>query len=128
MEYTIQKLAKLAGVSVRTLHHYDQISLFKPSRVGDNGYRYYGKPELLRLQQILFFRELRFSLETIRAVLERPDYHERTCREFSILDWTSGDIKRRASIRPSGVLKKSLNIITFLNTSPVWNCWRILID
>jgi MerR family transcriptional regulator, thiopeptide resistance regulator len=72
--YTVKQLAKLSGVSVRTLHHYDEIGLLKPAAVGLNGYRYYGPEELLRLQQILFHRELEFPLEAIRAVLTQPDF------------------------------------------------------
>ena len=52
--YTVSQLARLSGTSVRTLHHYDEIGLLKPASVGDNGYRYYGREEMLRLQQILF--------------------------------------------------------------------------
>lgn len=72
--YTVKELAKLSSVSVRTLHHYDQIGLLKPAAVGANGYRYYGREELLRLQQILFHRDLEFPLEAIRAVLETPGF------------------------------------------------------
>ena len=72
--YTVKQLAKLSGVSVRTLHHYDEIGLLKPAAVGENGYRYYGREELLRLQQILFHRELEFPLEAIRAVLAAPNF------------------------------------------------------
>ena len=72
--YTVRQVAKMSGVSVRTLHHYDQIGLLKPASVGENGYRYYGHEELLRLQQILFHRELEFPLEAIRAVLAAPDF------------------------------------------------------
>jgi len=64
----------LSGVSVRTLHHYDEVGLLKPACVGANGYRYYGKEELLRLQQILFHRELGFALEEIGRVLDAPDF------------------------------------------------------
>ena len=71
---TVRALARLSGVSVRTLHHYDQIGLLKPACVGANGYRYYGREELLRLQQILFHRELEFPLEAIAQVLARPDF------------------------------------------------------
>jgi DNA-binding transcriptional MerR regulator len=67
-------VAKLSGVSVRTLHHYDEIGLLKPDSVGANGYRYYGQDELLRLQQILFHRELGFPLEEIRQVLDAPGF------------------------------------------------------
>ncbi|MBI1199650.1 MAG: MerR family transcriptional regulator [Phenylobacterium sp.] len=72
--YTVKQVAKLSGVSVRTLHHYDDIGLLKPAAVGANGYRYYGKDELLRLQQILFHRELGFPLDEIRQVLDAPDF------------------------------------------------------
>jgi DNA-binding transcriptional MerR regulator len=72
--YTVKQVAKLSGVSVRALHHYDEVGLLKPACVGANGYRYYGKAELLRLQQILFHRELGFPLEEIRAVLDAPDF------------------------------------------------------
>jgi MerR family transcriptional regulator, thiopeptide resistance regulator len=71
---TVKALARLSGISVRTLHHYDQIGLLKPASVGANGYRYYGREEMLRLQQILFHRELEFPLEAIAEVLARPDF------------------------------------------------------
>ena len=58
MEYTIQKLAELAGVTTRTLRWYHRIGLLTPSRIGENGYRYYGGAEVDRLQQILFYRAL----------------------------------------------------------------------
>ena len=73
-QYTVKDVAKLSGVSVRALHHYDEIGLLKPACVGENGYRYYGREELLRLQQILFHRELEFPLEAIAAVLTAPDF------------------------------------------------------
>jgi len=73
-KYTVNQLARLAGVSRRTLHYYDHIGLLKPDATGDNRYRYYAHPALLRLQQIRFYRELGFSLEQIRAALEQPDY------------------------------------------------------
>jgi DNA-binding transcriptional MerR regulator len=74
MEYTVRRLARLAGVSVRMLHYYDEIGLLKPTRVGANGYRYYGEPAVLRLQQILFYRELGFGLDDIAAALDAPDF------------------------------------------------------
>jgi DNA-binding transcriptional MerR regulator len=74
MEYTVKQLAKLAGISVRTLHYYDEIGLLEPSYVKPNGYRCYGKAELMKLQQILFFRELEFSLEQIAEIFEAPDF------------------------------------------------------
>jgi DNA-binding transcriptional MerR regulator len=71
---TVSEVARLSGVSVRTLHHYDEVGLLKPAHVGANGYRYYGDDELLRLQQILFHRELGFPLEAIGKVLDAPGF------------------------------------------------------
>jgi DNA-binding transcriptional MerR regulator len=72
--YTVKEVAKLSGVTVRALHHYDQLGLLKPARIGENGYRYYGREELLRLQQILLHRELELPLEAIAEVLDRPGF------------------------------------------------------
>ena len=72
--FTVKQLSKLAGVTPRTLHHYDDIGLLKPSRIGDNGYRYYGEEALLRLQQILFYRELDMPLEEIKKIMGRRDF------------------------------------------------------
>jgi MerR family transcriptional regulator, thiopeptide resistance regulator len=71
---TVKQLSKLAGVTPRTLHHYDQIGLLKPSRVGENGYRYYGEESVLHLQQILFYRELGIPLEDIKKIMGRRDF------------------------------------------------------
>ena len=70
----ISEAARLTGVTVRTLHYYDKIGLLKPSAVTDAGYRVYSADDLARLQQILFFRELDFPLEDIRAILQDPAY------------------------------------------------------
>ena len=72
--YTVKQLAILADVTPRTLHHYDAIGLLRPSHVGENGYRYYDEEAALRLQQILFYRELALGLDEIRALLDRPDF------------------------------------------------------
>jgi MerR family transcriptional regulator, thiopeptide resistance regulator len=72
--FTVKQLSRLAGVTPRTLHHYDAIGLLKPSRVGDNGYRYYGEDALLRLQQILFYRELDIPLDDIKKIMGRRDF------------------------------------------------------
>jgi DNA-binding transcriptional MerR regulator len=74
MAYTVKQLAQLAGVTVRTLHHYDEIGLLTSPVIGANGYRYYDEGSVLRLQSILFYRELDFPLEAIKAVLDRPDF------------------------------------------------------
>src|SRR5512135_1128806 len=72
--FTVKQLCKLAGVTPRTLHYYDQIGLLKPTRVGENGYRYYGEESVLLLQQILLYRQLDLPLEDIRKIMERPDF------------------------------------------------------
>jgi DNA-binding transcriptional MerR regulator len=74
MAYTVTKLAKLSGVSIRTLHWYDEVGLLKPAYYGSNGYRYYEEEQLLFLQQILFFRELGFELKKIQEILGRNDF------------------------------------------------------
>ena len=74
--YTVKQLAKIAGVSVRTLHYYDEINLLKPSSRSLAGYRQYGESDLLRLQQILFFKELNFPLDKISHILDDPDFDQ----------------------------------------------------
>lgn len=76
MNYTINKLAQLAGVSVRTLHFYDEIGLLKPAYVADNGYRYYLHEQLFLLQGILFYKELGFELRKIKEILENQDFNQ----------------------------------------------------
>ena len=74
MEYTINQLAKLAGVSTRTLRYYDQCGLLPPKTVRSNGYRIYGETEVNRLQQILFYRELGVELSEIGRILAEKDF------------------------------------------------------
>jgi len=74
---TVKQIARASGTSVRALHHYDHIGLLKPE-IGANGYRYYGQAELLRLQQILFYRELGLTLAAIARILDDPAYDTRT--------------------------------------------------
>ena len=71
---TVKEVASLTGVSVRTLQYYDEIGVFKPTRVTDAGYRLYDDEALNTLQQVLFFRELDFPLKDIRSIMEKPDY------------------------------------------------------
>lgn len=74
MEYTVQKLSQIAGVSTRTLRYYDEIGILKPARVNSSGYRIYGQTEVDRLQNILFYRELGVELEQIKAIIEAPSF------------------------------------------------------
>lgn len=67
---TVQEVSKITGVSVRTLHYYDQIGLLKPAKITEAGYRIYEEEQLERLQSILIYRELKFSLKDIKAILD----------------------------------------------------------
>jgi len=71
---TVKQVSELTGISVRTLHYYDEIGLFKPSKVTVSGYRMYDNDALETLQQILFFRELDFPLKDIKAIMLNPRY------------------------------------------------------
>jgi len=82
MNMRIRAFADLTGVSVRTLHYYDEIGLLKPAAVDERtGYRYYDEQALLRLQEILFYRELDFSLKQICEILSSPDYDKERALE-----------------------------------------------
>jgi len=74
MEYTVQKLGSLSGVSARTLRYYDEIGILKPARINSSGYRIYGQAEVDRLQQILFYRELGLGLDNIKEIVTAPSF------------------------------------------------------
>jgi DNA-binding transcriptional MerR regulator len=74
MEYTVQKLGQIAGISTRTLRYYDEFGILKPARINSSGYRIYGQAEVDRLQQILFYRELGVSLESIKDIVTAPAF------------------------------------------------------
>jgi len=74
MEYTVQKLGRMAGISTRTIRYYDEIGILKPARINSSGYRIYGQQEVDRLQQILFYRELGVSLDDIRSIVASPGF------------------------------------------------------
>jgi DNA-binding transcriptional MerR regulator len=76
MPYTVKEVSKLSGVSVRTLHYYDEIRLLQPAYYGENGYRFYEEEQLLRLQQILFFRELDFTLAEIQKIMDSDTFNQ----------------------------------------------------
>lgn len=78
---TVKEVSRLTGVSVRTLHHYDAIGLLKPARVTEAGYRLYDDAALQRLQSILLFRALRFSLKEIGKILDSPGFDPRDALE-----------------------------------------------
>lgn len=74
MEYTVQKLSQLAGISTRTLRYYDEIGLLKPAKINSSGYRIYSPIEIDKLQQILFYREFEVSLEKIKEIITAPSF------------------------------------------------------
>jgi DNA-binding transcriptional MerR regulator/quercetin dioxygenase-like cupin family protein len=76
MAYTVKPVAAMSGVSVRALHFYDETGLLKPAYHGANGYRFYEEPQLLTLQQILFYRELGFELKQIKQILGRAGFEK----------------------------------------------------
>lgn len=76
MEYSVEALAKLSRVSIRTLHYYDEIGLLKPLIRMANGRRYYGTQQFLKLQKILYFKEIGFSLGKIKSILEMKNLNE----------------------------------------------------
>ena len=81
---TVNEVSKLTGVSVRTLHHYDEIGLLKPTSVTEAGYRLYDAAALERLQHILLFRELQFPLKDIKGILDSPDFDRNRAIEQQI--------------------------------------------
>ena len=90
MEYSIKSLAKLAGISTRTLRYYDEINLLKPLRINSSGYRIYGDKEVDILQQILFYKELELPLEKIKEIIASEDF----------------DIKKALYMHKENILKK----------------------
>ncbi len=73
--FTVNQLAKLAGITNRTLHHYDTIGLLEPTQIGENGYRYYDDKAMLKLQQILLYKELGMPLMQIKQILSEPGFN-----------------------------------------------------
>ena len=80
--YSVKELSKLAGISVRTLHHYDHIGLLKPAKRSGKGYRIYQQEQLLLLQQILFYKEMAIPLKEIMQIIKDPDFDVLNTLEF----------------------------------------------
>src|SRR6476660_9318737 len=76
MAYTVKQVAAMSGVSVRALHFYDEMALLKPAYTEANGYRIYEEPQLLMLQQILFYRELGFELKRIKEIVSQRKFEK----------------------------------------------------
>lgn len=107
MEYTVQKLGYLAGVSTRTLRYYDVIGILKPARINSSGYRIYGQTEVDQLQQILFYRELGVSLEGIRDIITAPafdganalvEHHDKLLEKRAQLDVLIANVEKTIAL------------------------------
>jgi DNA-binding transcriptional MerR regulator len=122
MSYTVNKLAKLSGVSPRTLRFYDEIGLLKPAAYGENKYRYYEEEQLLLLQQILFFRELDFPLGDIEGIMSSPDFDkvetlnahkitlqarlEKTAALIKTIDKTLSHLRGETKMQPTNIYER----------------------
>jgi DNA-binding transcriptional MerR regulator len=107
MEYTVQKLGKLAGVSTRTLRYYDEIGILKPARINSSGYRIYGQSEVDRLQQILFYRELGVGLDSIKDIVTSSafnranalkEHHTKLLEKREQLDLLIANVEKTISV------------------------------
>ncbi|WP_330238584.1 MerR family transcriptional regulator [Streptomyces sp. NBC_00525] len=112
MSYSVGQVAAFAGVTVRTLHHYDKAGLLSPSGRSPAGYRLYGEADLVRLQQILFYRELGFSLDEIAEIFKDPQANaldqllarqERLAAEIARLERLSEVARRAIEVQRTGV-------------------------
>lgn len=111
---TVKEISRLTGVSVRTLHYYDEINLLKPTKITDAGYRLYDDTALERLHSILVFRELQFPLKEIKAILDSPDFDTKTAlnQQIELLELQK---KRLDKIISSAreILNKGVNNMSF---------------
>lgn len=118
MKLHIREFAKLTGVSVRTLHFYDEIGLMKPSSVDEqNGYRFYDECSLTRMQEILFYRELDFTLKEIRIILSSPDYDKQNAlkEQKQLLTLKKERLERLISALDSAMKGEIVNMNVFDN-------------
>ena len=81
---SVKEISELTGISIRTLHYYDEIGLLRPTSLSESGYRFYDDKALERLHQILLFRELEFPLKTIKAIIDSPDFDREEALEHQI--------------------------------------------
>ena len=112
MEYTVQKLAKIAGISPRTLRYYDEIEILCPARINSSGYRIYGQNEVNKLQQILFYRELGVSLDEIKKILSSPhfdgtkelqNHHEKLLQKREQLDVLIANVEKSIQLTEGSI-------------------------
>ena len=119
MKLHIREFAKLTGVSVRTLHFYDEIGLLKPSSVDEqNGYRFYDEDSLTRMQEVLFYRELDFPLKEIRMILSSPDYDKQNAlkKQKHLLTLKKERLERLISALDGAMKGEIVNMDVFDNS------------
>lgn len=112
IEYTVQKLGRLAGISTRTLRYYDEIGILKPARINSSGYRIYGQMEVDMLQQILFYRELDVSLDCIKDIVTSPsfdgpsalrEHREKLIKKREKLDLLIGNVEKTIALAEGSI-------------------------
>lgn len=113
---TVKEVSKLTGISVRTLHYYDEIGLLKPIKVTESGYRLYDDSNLNRLQNILMFRELLFPLKEIKEILDNPEFDQKEAltQQIKLLELKKRHIGELISfareLQEKGVNKMDFNV------------------
>ncbi len=112
MSHSVGQVARLAGVTVRTLHHYDEIGLLSPSERSHAGHRRYGDEDLDRLQRILFYRELGFPLEEVKVLLDDPgvDPQEHLRRQHGLLSGRIEQLQKMATAVEQAMEAKKMGI------------------
>ena len=123
MGLRVSDVAKLAGVSVRTLHHYDEIGLLRPSQRSGSGYRLYGEEDLSMLQQVLFFKELGFPLEQIQKIVRDPafDLHAALLMQRQLLEEKS--VRIRALLQAVDAAIASIERGTTMTKEEMFEVW-----
>lgn len=118
MKLQVKEFAELTGVSVRTLHYYDEVGLLKPAVVDKNtGYRFYNEESVLRMQEILFYRELDFSLKCISDILSSPGYdREKALREQKVMLTMKKDRLERLIASIDNAIEGDYDMNAFDNT------------
>lgn len=107
---TIKEISKIAGVSIRTLRYYDEIELLKPTQLTEKGYRLYDQKAIEKLQEIMFFRELEFSLTDIKEIMENPNFD----REQILL--TQKVLLEKKRNRLNGIIELISDVMKGVNT------------
>lgn len=111
---TVHEVSRITGISVRTLHYYDEIGLLPPDRITEAGYRLYGEESLKKLRSILLFRELQFPLKEIKAILSAPGFDARDAleKQFGLLQLQKDRLERLLEMIRE-MMKEGMNDMDF---------------